>query len=99
MTAIRKVAGGGAFITAEVAEQLALGAMPDAETPPHERLSDREFEVFQLLVAGVSVTEIAARLNLSGKTVSTHKAHLLQKLGIDNQADLVRYALKHNLSG
>jgi DNA-binding NarL/FixJ family response regulator len=99
VTAIRKVAGGGAFITAEVAEQLALGAMPDAEIPPHERLSDREFEVFQLLVAGVSVTEIAARLNLSGKTVSTHKAHLLQKLGIDNQADLVRYALKHNLSG
>lgn len=99
VTAIRKVAGGGAFITAEVAEQVALGAMPDAEGRPHERLSDREFEVFQLLVAGVSVTEIAARLNLSGKTVSTHKARLMEKLGIDNQADLVRYAMKHNLSG
>ena len=99
VTAIRKVAGGGAFITAEVAEHLALGAMPDAEGRPHERLSDREFEVFQLLVSGVSVTEIAARLNLSGKTVSTHKARLMEKLGIDNQADLVRYAMKHNLSG
>jgi DNA-binding NarL/FixJ family response regulator len=97
VTAIRKVAAGGAFISAEVAEQLALGAMPDAEGPPHTRLSDREFEVFQRLVAGESVTDIAAGLNLSGKTVSTHKARLMEKLGIDNQADLVRYAMKHGL--
>ena len=99
VTAIRKVAAGGAFISAEVAEQLALGAMPGVEGPPHERLSDREFEVFQRLVAGESVTDIAASLNLSGKTVSTHKARLLEKLGIDNQADLVRYAMKHGLGG
>ena len=97
VTAIRKVAGGGAFITAEVAEQLALGAMPDAEIAPHGRLSDREFEVLRLLVAGHTVTETAAMLNLSGKTVSTHKARLMEKLGIDNQADLVRYAMKHGL--
>lgn len=99
VTAIRKVAGGGAFITAEVAEQLALGAMPGAEGPPHSRLSDREYEVFQLLVSGQTVTDIAARLNLSGKTVSTHKARLMEKLGIDNQADLVRYAMKHGVEG
>jgi DNA-binding NarL/FixJ family response regulator len=98
VTAIRRVAGGGAFVTPEVAEQLALGAMPDAERPPHDLLSDREFEVFERLVAGETVTAIAARLNLSGKTVSTHKARLLEKLGIDNQADLVRYAMKHGLS-
>ena len=97
LTAIRKVAGGGAFISAEVAEQLALGAMPGADGPPHARLSDREYEVFQHLVAGASVTDIAARLNLSGKTVSTHKARLMEKLGIANQADLVRYAMRHNL--
>jgi len=97
VTAIRRVAGGGAFITAEVAEQLALGAMPDAEGTPHGRLSDREFEVLRLLVTGHTVTEIGARLNLSGKTVSTHKARLMEKLGIDNQADLVRYAMKHGL--
>jgi DNA-binding NarL/FixJ family response regulator len=97
VTAIRKVAAGGAFISAEVAEQLALGAMPDSDGPPHTRLSDREFEVFQRLVAGESVTDIAASLNLSGKTVSTHKARLMEKLGIDNQADLVRYAMKHGL--
>jgi DNA-binding NarL/FixJ family response regulator len=98
VTAIRRVAAGGAFVTPEVAEQLALGAMPGAEGPPHEFLSDREFEVFQRLVAGETVTAIAARLNLSGKTVSTHKARLMEKLGIGNQADLVRYAMRHGLS-
>ena len=98
VTAIRRVAGGGAFITPEVAEQLALGAMPGAEGPAHQRLSDREFEVFQLLVAGETVTDIASKLNLSGKTVSTHKARLMEKLGIDNQADLVRYAMRHQLA-
>ena len=74
------------------------GAMPGTEGPLHERLSDREFEVFQMLVAGHTVTDIAAKLNLSGKTVSTHKARLMEKLGVDNQADLVRYAMKHGLS-
>jgi len=98
VTAIRRVAGGGAFITPEVAEQLALGAMPGAEGPAHQRLSDREFEVFQLLVAGETVTDIASKLNLSGKTVSTHKARLMEKLGIDNQADLVRYAMRHHVA-
>jgi DNA-binding NarL/FixJ family response regulator len=95
--AIRKIAGGGAYISAEVAEQLALGAMPGGERPPHEALSDREFEVFRQLVAGTSVTEIAAALNLSVKTVSTHKANLMQKLGIANPSDLVRYAIRHGL--
>jgi DNA-binding NarL/FixJ family response regulator len=98
LTAIRKVAAGGAVISAEVAQQLALGAMPGADGPPHERLSDREYDVFQRLVAGESVTDIAARLSLSGKTVSTHKARLMEKLGVDNQADLVRYALRHHLA-
>jgi DNA-binding NarL/FixJ family response regulator len=72
--------------------------MPDGAGPPHTRLSDREFEVFQFLAAGVTVTDIATRLNLSGKTVSTHKAHLMEKLGLHNQADLVRYALRHHLA-
>jgi DNA-binding NarL/FixJ family response regulator len=95
--AIRKVAGGGAYITAEVAEQLALGAMPDSERPPHELLSDREFQVFRKLVAGASVTDIAGELHLSVKTVSTHKSNLMGKLGVDNPSDLVRYAMKHGL--
>ena len=97
--AIRKIAGGGAYISAEVAEQLALGAMPGSTTGlPHETLSDREFEVFRLLVAGDAVSDIAGKLNLSVKTVSTHKANLMQKLGLANQTELVRYALKHGLA-
>jgi len=96
--AIRKVASGGAFISAEVAEQLALGAMPGSEAVPHEGLSNREFEVLQLLVAGVSLTDIAAQLNLSVKTVSTHKTNLMQKMGLQNQSELIRYAIKHGLT-
>ena len=95
--AIRKLAVGGAFISAEVAEQLALGAMPGNETSPHESLSNREFEVFRLLVTGVSVTDIGLRLKLSVKTVSSHKANLTHKMGLQNQSELIRYALKHGL--
>jgi DNA-binding NarL/FixJ family response regulator len=97
--AIRKIAAGGAYISAEVAEQLALGAMPGGEKPPHELLSDREFEVFRQLVAGKSVTDIAADLNLSVKTVSTHKSNLMHKLGVANQSDLVRFAIRHGFGG
>ena len=96
--AIRKVASGGAFISAEVAEQLALGAMPGSQAVPHESLSNREFEVLQLLVAGVSLTDIGTKLNLSVKTVSTHKTNLMQKMGLQNQNELIRYALKHGLT-
>lgn len=95
--ALRKIASGGAFISSEVAEQLALGAMPGSQITPHESLSAREFEVFRMLAAGVSVTGIAAQLHLSVKTVSTHKANLMQKLGVANQSDLIRYALRHGL--
>lgn len=97
--ALRAVAGGGAHVSANVAQALALGAMPGAIGLPHERLSDREFEVFDLLVRGLTVTDIAGRLNLSSKTISTHKARLMEKLGIDNPAELVRYALRHGLGG
>ena len=96
--AICKVAGGGAFISAEVAEQLALGAMPGGQSLPHESLSPREFEVLRLVAAGVSVTDIATRLHLSVKTISTHKANLMQKMGLNNQSELVRYALRHGLT-
>ncbi|MCC7217213.1 MAG: response regulator transcription factor [Burkholderiales bacterium] len=98
VAAIRKVAGGGAFISAEVAEQLALSSMPRAEGPPHTLLSDREYQVFRRLVAGAAVTQIAGDLSLSVKTVSTHKARLMEKLGVANQAELIHYALKHRLS-
>ncbi|MDF2464666.1 MAG: two component transcriptional regulator, LuxR family [Ramlibacter sp.] len=96
--AIRKIAGGGAYVTPEVAEQLALGAMPGSTANPHESLSDREFEVFRMLAAGESVTDIATRLKLSVKTVSTHKANLMHKMGLQNASELVRYAIKHGLA-
>ncbi|MDB5861298.1 MAG: two component transcriptional regulator, LuxR family [Ramlibacter sp.] len=95
--AIRKIAAGGAYISAEVAEQLALGAMPDARAAPHEALSDREFDVLRQLAGGASITEIAAALKLSVKTVSTHKANGMAKMGLANESELVRYALKHGL--
>ncbi|HQS33372.1 MAG: DNA-binding response regulator [Polaromonas sp. 39-63-203] len=96
--AIRKIAAGGAFISDEVAQQLALGAMPGNAAVPHESLSNREFEVLRLLAGGISVTEIAGQLNLSVKTVSTHKANLMQKMSLANSAELVRYAIRHGLA-
>ncbi|MCD6076469.1 MAG: response regulator transcription factor [Ramlibacter sp.] len=97
--AIRKIAAGGAYISSEVAEQLALGAMPGGGGAlPHESLSDREFQVLRLLVAGEAVSDIAQKLNLSVKTVSTHKANLMQKLGLSNATEMLRYALKHGLA-
>ena len=98
LQALRKVAAGGAYVTSEVAEQLALGAMPGGAGASHDALSPREFEVFRQLAAGLSVTEIGVRLNLSVKTVSTHKANLMQKLSLHNQSELVRYAIKHGLA-
>jgi DNA-binding NarL/FixJ family response regulator len=97
VSAIRKVAGGGAFITEPVAQQLALDAMPQTEGPPHSALSDREFQVFRELVSGKTVSDIAAGLNLSVKTVSTHKARIMQKMNMSNPAELIRYAIHHRL--
>lgn len=99
VAAIRKVAAGGAFINPDVAEQLALGAMPQTDGPLHSTLSDREFQVFELIVAGKSVTDIGGVLNLSVKTISTHKAHILQKMRMTNQTELIRYAISHGLAG
>jgi DNA-binding NarL/FixJ family response regulator len=97
VAAITKVAGGGRYISSGVAEQLALTLRPHAGDLPHQALSDREFEVFGLLVSGGTVSDIAARLHLSAKTVSTHKARILEKMDMESVADLVRYAMAHKL--
>ena len=97
VAAIRRVAAGRAYITPTVAEHLAQDAMPGGRPAGHDTLSDREFEVFRLLVAGESVGAIADRLNLSSKTISTHKARLMEKLGVASTAELVRYAMRHRL--
>jgi DNA-binding NarL/FixJ family response regulator len=94
--AIRKVAAGGLYITAAAAESLVSETAAGAAAP-HASLSDREFEIFRLLAGGRGPTEIADRLHVSVKTVSTHKARILQKLNLDSTAALVRYALEHDL--
>jgi len=97
VTAIRKVAEGGVYISQDVAEQIALNLKPKGEEDPHQSLSDREFEVFLLIVEGLAVSEIAERLHLSVKTVSTHKARILEKMNMESVAELVRYAMTHHL--
>ena len=95
--AIRKVAAGGLYITAAAAESLVSETAAGGAAAPHASLSDREFEVFRLLAGGHGPTEIAERLHVSVKTVSTHKARILQKMNLDSTAALVRYALEHDL--
>ena len=94
VTAIRKIAAGGVHIGDAAAASLMSA---DADKAPHERLSDREFEVLRLLVEGLGPSEIGERLHLSVKTVSTHKTRILEKMGLASAADLVRYALEHKL--
>ncbi len=92
LAAIRRIAGGGTYVSSAMAERLANDvALGAAGTMPHERLSDREFEIFRLLGAGKSVTEIAHELNLSVKTVSTHRSRILEKTGFEKNADIVQY--------
>lgn len=99
LAAVRRVAAGGRFIAPKVAEQLAFRAMASDPRPPHERLSDRELAIMELLVGGESANDIAVRLAISAKTVSTHKTRLLQKMGLKNRTELVRYAIEHKLVG
>ena len=95
--ALRKIAAGGAYITPEVGEQLALGAMGHGTGAPHTALSDREFQVLRMLASGKSVSDVGEELHLSVKTISTHKARLMQKLGVATTNKLIRYALEHRL--
>ncbi len=97
VAAIRRIAAGGAYVSPETAERLALDAASRTEAAPHTLLSDREFQVFRMIAAGKSVGEIARELSLSAKTVSTHKARIMEKMGIANPAQLIRYALENNL--
>lgn len=98
LAVIRKVAGGGVYLSPAMAERMARELMPATEAPPHTLLSDREYQIFELIVRGDSLTSIAERLCLSIKTVSTHKSNLLQKMNMSNQAELIRYAIRHGLA-
>jgi DNA-binding NarL/FixJ family response regulator len=96
LAAIRRLAGGGRFIDPKLVDAIVFQTHK-GDTPPHELLSDREFQVLQILAAGCSINDIARRLAISAKTISTHKTRLMQKLGIGNNVELIRYALRHGL--
>jgi two-component system invasion response regulator UvrY len=95
--AIRRVARGGKYVSESMAERLAGMVDGDMTRAPHERLSDREFEVLRALGSGMLVKDVAAQLRISAKTVSTYRARLLEKMGLESKADLVRYVAAHEL--
>lgn len=98
LAAITKVAEGGRFIDPRLVDALVFKFHIGGEAPPHEVLSNREFQVLHRLAAGESINDIARKLSLSAKTVSTHKLRLMKKLGLENNMELVRYALEHRLA-
>jgi DNA-binding NarL/FixJ family response regulator len=95
--AIERIVAGGRYISPSLAEALAASVGGNTESLPHEALSDREFTVLLRIGAGRSVSEIADELGLSVKTVSTYRARILEKMNMNNNADLIRYAIDHKL--
>ena len=95
--AIRKVSRGGKYISASFAEKMAEALDADHEKPLHTTLSDREYQVLCMIASGQSVKKTAESLFLSEKTISTYRSRVLQKMGMKNNAELIRYAIKHLL--
>ncbi len=96
--AIRKVAGGGLYINQAVAEKLAVEMLTGVGVgAPHTRLTDREYQVFLWVARGLGVTEIGREINLSVKTVSTHKARILEKMNLGSTGELIHYAIRYKL--
>jgi len=98
VNAINKVRGGGKYVSEQLAEKLALDLEREADgVELHQRLSDREYEVLLLIAAGLTITQIAEKLSLSVKTISTYRSRILEKTNLKNNADLIRYAIAHGL--
>jgi two-component system, NarL family, invasion response regulator UvrY len=95
--AVRKVLGGGRYISTSLAEKLAWDLGASGDKPLHELLSDREFQVFRMIALGKAVKDIADELALSVKTISTYRARILEKTGMRNNAELIRYAVQNHL--
>jgi DNA-binding NarL/FixJ family response regulator len=95
--AIRKVLGGGRYVSAALAEHMATHLATDTQTPPHELLSDREFLVLRMLATGKTVSQIASELSLSVKTISTYRTRLLEKMRMTTTAELMHYAIANHL--
>ena len=98
VTAIRQVASGKKYLSPAVAQQLAEAISENTEKSPHERITDREYQVLVLISAGNTLTQIAEKLNLGVATVSTYRARLLEKMGLKSTAELIRYGLEHGLA-
>ena len=94
--AVRKVASGGRFLSADFMEKMTFNFSANNKEP-HELLSDREFQVLRLLVSGLPLTAIAEKLFLSVKTVSAHRSHILQKMNLESNAELIQYAILNKL--
>src|SRR5437867_8717797 len=95
--AVKKVVAGGRYVSATLAEKLAVDLREGGDTPLHELLSDREFQVLRMIASGKAVKDIAEELSLSVKTVSTYRARILEKSGMKTNAELIRYALQSQL--
>src|SRR5216684_1406365 len=95
--AIQKVLAGGRYVSPSLAEKLATYVSADTHKPPQELLSDREFQVLRLIASGKIVSEIARELSLSVKTISTYRTRILEKMGLRNNAELMHYAIQHQL--
>lgn len=95
--AVRRVLSGRKYITASLAEKLASGTSDNTNKPLHELLSDREMQVFQLIASGKTVSDIADAISLSVNTISTYRARILEKLGLNNNVEISRYAIDHGL--
>jgi DNA-binding NarL/FixJ family response regulator len=95
--AIRKVIGGGRYVSASLAEKLAFDLQTDLEKVPHEALSDREYQVMCMIASGKTVKEIGNELGLSIKTISTYRTRILDKLNMKTNAEITHYAVKNNL--
>jgi DNA-binding NarL/FixJ family response regulator len=98
VNAIEQVLAGKRYVSTDLAQTLVSFFRKDTDRPPHDRLSSREFQIVCKLAKGASIKEIASELFLSVKTVSTYRARIFTKLGIKSIADLVRYALDHDLT-
>lgn len=99
VSALTKISAGGVYVSLSMAERLAQSLNEPTDMLPHQRLSDREFDVFRRIAAGQTITEIANQLCVSAKTVSTYKTRILEKMQMPHEAALVRYALRHKLLG
>ncbi|TAJ17249.1 MAG: response regulator transcription factor [Rugosibacter sp.] len=97
VTAIRQVAGGKKYVSAAVAQQLIEALSDDTDKLPHERITDREYQVLVMISTGNTLTQIAENLNLGVATVSTYRARLLEKMGLKSTAEIIRYGLENGL--